>query len=235
MTAEQDTPGSAAAFFDVDGTLARTTIVHYYVYFRRRRMGRLAGTFWQALFLVKCVYYLILDKLDRSRLNVVFYRSYRGLPAREIKALMPDCYREILRARRFAEAGSYVAAQREAGRRVVLVTGSLDFIIAPLAEELQVDDVVAPALVEQDGRFTGELTGPPIGDGEKARRMQVYAEEHGVDLAQSFAYGDSIADLPMLETVGRPHVVNPDRKLEAVARERGWPVLQWRCAAGSED
>ena len=235
MTAAPDTSGQAAAFFDVDGTLARTTIVHYYVYFRRRRMGKLTGALWQGLFLLKCVYYLILDKIDRSRLNVVFYRSYRGLPVREIKELMPDCHREILHARRFVEVADAVRWHRAAGRRVVLVTGSLDFIIAPLAEELQVDDVVAPALVERDGRFTGELTGPPIGDGEKARRMRAYAEEHAVDLAQSFAYGDSTADLPMLETVGRPHVVNPDRKLEAVARERGWPVLRWRCAAAQGD
>lgn len=230
MTAAEEMPGSAAAFFDVDGTLARTTIVHYYVYFRRRRMGRLVGALWQVLFLIKCVYYLILDKLDRSRLNVVFYRSYKGLPAREIKALMPDCHREILHARRFVEAGPCVAGQREAGRRVVLVTGSLDFIIAPLAEELQVDDVVAPALVERDGYFTGALTGPPIGDGEKARRMRAFAEEHDLDLTQSYAYGDSIADLPMLETVGYPQVVNPDRALAAVARERGWPVLHWTLA-----
>ncbi len=88
--------GKAAAFFDVDGTLARTTIVHYYAYFRRRQMPPLISKMWYAAFLVKCGYYLLLDKIDRSRLNVVFYRSYAGLPAARIKAQVPDCYREVI-------------------------------------------------------------------------------------------------------------------------------------------
>jgi HAD superfamily hydrolase (TIGR01490 family) len=223
-----------AAFFDVDGTLARTTIVHYYVYFRRRRMSPLSGRIWYALFLVKCLYYLLLDKIDRSRLNVVFYRSYAGLPAEPVKRLAAACYQDVLRPRQFDQAAACLAEHRAAGRSVVLVTGSLDFIIEPFAADLGVDAVVAPSLVESDGLFTGALNGPPIGNGEKARRIVQFAQEHGIDLARAHAYGDSIADLPMLECVGHAHVVNPDRRLAAVARRRGWRTHRWSIAGPSE-
>ena len=220
-------PRREAAFFDVDGTLVQTTIVHYYMYFRRRGMSPLVGRLWHMAFLLKCGYYLVLDKISRSRLNIVFYRSYAGLPAEEIKSQVESCYREVIQPRCFEQAASCVRAHRQAGRNVVLVTGSIDFIIAPLAVKLGATAVLAPSLLEADGRFTGELDGPPIGDAEKARRIVQFAREQAIDLAQSHAYGDSIADLPMLEVVGFPHVVNPDRALAATAKSRGWPTHIW--------
>lgn len=224
------TDAKAAVFFDVDGTLVQTTIVHYYVYFRRRRMSPLLSKLWYALFLVKCVYYLLLDKIDRSMLNVVFYRNYAGLPTAWIKARVRDCYSDVIKPRQFEQAAACIAEHRAAGRKVVLVTGSIDFIIEPLASDLAVDSVVAPSLIESNGRFTGELDCPPIGQKEKARRVLRFAEEHGVDLSRSHAYGDSIADLPMLDLVGYPHVVNPDRALAATAEARGWPMHRWTVA-----
>lgn len=228
MTSEAPTTTSAAAaFFDVDGTLVRSTIVHYYVYFRRRRLPGFLRELWYAAFLLKCVYFLVLDKIDRSRFNIAFYRSYRGLPATEIKALVGGCYDSVIKHRRYKEAKACIDEHRRAGQRIVLVTGSLDFIIAPLAEELAADAVIASSLVEVDGRFTGELDGSPIGQKEKARRVLEFARLHAIDLAQSHAYGDAIADLPMLETVKFPHVVNPDKALGEVARTRAWPVHHW--------
>lgn len=226
MTAET-TNGKAAAFFDVDGTIVQTTIVHYYVYFRRQRMSPLWGRIWYTVFLVKCLFYLILDKIDRSRLNVVFYRSYAGLSSADVRNQVPSCYRDVIAPRRFEQAASCIAEHHHAGREVVLVTGSIDFIIEPLARDLAVDSLVAPTLVESNGRFTGELDGPPIGEKEKARRIVAFARQHGIDLSRSYAYGDSIADLPMLDLVGYPNAVNPDKALEATARERGWPTHHW--------
>lgn len=226
--------GKAAAFFDVDGTLIETTIVHYYVYFRRREMSPIMSKLWYAAFLVKCGYYLWLDRINRSRLNVVFYRSYAGLPSARIKAQVMDCHREVIKPRQFKQAAACLAEHHAAGREVVLVTGSIDFIIEPLANELGVNNVIAPSLMESNGRFTGALNGPPIGDGEKARRVQRFAEIHGIDLTRSHAYGDSIADLPMLNLVGYPHAVNPDRALAAIARARGWPTHRWTVTPASK-
>jgi len=230
MEPAPSTSCKAAAFFDVDGTLAKTNIVHYYVYFRRRQMSRVWGMCWQALFMLKCLYYLLLDKIDRSMLNVVFYRSYAGLSVEKIKALMEDCHKDVIKPRKFAQAPGCLEEHRRAGRRIVCVTGSIDFLLAPLMRELAVDDLIAPTLVESNGQFTGALDGPPVGNGEKARRMRRFAETHDLDLTESFAYGDSIADLPMLETVGHPRVVNPDKKLSAVAKKRGWPIHHWSVA-----
>ncbi len=221
------TARSPAAFFDVDGTLVATTIVHYYVYFRRARLSPWLRKIWSALFGAKCVYYYLLDKVDRNRLNIVFYRSYAGLPAAAVKAQVPNCYRDVIRPRLYEQAPECLAEHRREGHTLVMVTGSIDFIIEPLAKELGVTLVLAPTLTESNGRFTGKLSSPPIGLEEKARRVRAFAETHDIDLARSHAYGDSIADLPMLETVGLPHVVNPDRALAATAKARGWPVHQW--------
>lgn len=218
---------TSAAFFDVDGTLVKSTIVHYYVYFRRRRLGAVLGRIWFALFLVKCLYFLILDKINRSRFNVVFYRSYRGLPASDIKAMVADCFREMIEPRIFTQAKGCIAAHRHAGRKIVLVTGSIDFIMQPVVGAFGADDLIAPTLVESSGRFTGALDGPPVGEQEKARRMNEFAKEHAIDMESSFAYGDSLADVPMLETVGHPQTVNPSKGLAAVAVSRGWPVHRW--------
>lgn len=225
----------AATFFDVDGTLVETTIAHYYAYFRRTRLPAVIRHLWFAWYVAKCGYYVVLDKINRSRMNVVFYRSYRGLPADEIKTKSWDCYRRVMEPRRFREAAPCIERHRSAGRRIVLVTGSIDFIVAPLAEEVGADDVLAPVLVEAGGRFTGDLGGPPIGEEEKARRIREFAACDGIDLSESYAYGDSIADLPMLEAVGHPAVVNPDKALAAVAAARGWPVLTWTVGSSPED
>lgn len=220
-------PATSAAFLDVDGTLLRSTIVHYYVYFRRRQLGPLTGRIWYALYLIKCLYLLVLDKFSRARCNIVFYRSYRGLRVDEIKAMVDDCYRDAMKPRMFMQAQGCIAAHRHAGRKIVFVTGSVDFLMKPLADALGVDHVIAPSLVEENGRFTGALDGPPVGEKEKAVRMRAYAEAVGIDLAESFAYGDSYADLPMLEAVGHPQVVNPQRSLMLRALAKGWPIHRW--------
>ncbi len=221
---------TSAAFFDVDGTLAKTTIVHPYIHFRRTRMSPIWSKVWFAAFLLKCGYYLLLDKIDRGRLNVVFYRSYAGMSVAQTRAEVPACYQAVMRPRRFEQVPACLAEHRAAGREIIFVTGSIDFIIEPLVKELEATVVVAPSLVELNGRFTGELDGPPIGTEEKARRVRRLADDRGIDLSESHAYGDSIADLPMLETVGYPHAVNPDRALAAAAKARGWPTHHWTIA-----
>lgn len=215
------------AFFDVDGTLCDTTIAHYFRYFMFARLSPWRRRIWYTWFLLKCGFYLILDRFDRGRLNVVFYRNYAGLPAAEIKAQAEACERSVLAGRWYEDAGACMAEHRSAGRDVVFVTGSLDFIVEPLARRVGATAVLSAKLVEADGRFTGELDGPALGGPQKAKMMRDYAAEAGVDLALCHAYGDSFADVPMLEVVGFPHAVNPDSRLAALAAQRGWPVHRW--------
>ncbi|MCO5569045.1 hypothetical protein L7F22_022751 [Adiantum nelumboides] len=89
------------------------------------------------------------------------------------------------------------------------------------------DFVYAAELVEENGRFTGQLKGMASSNAEKADRVREYAKKYGVSLADSLAFGDSVADLPMLEIVGHPHAVNPDARLQVLAEKRGWPVINW--------
>ena len=89
------------------------------------------------------------------------------------------------------------------------------------------DAALTVQLAEADGKFTGELTTPPLSEAEKVRAIQTFVEQHNVDLAASYAYGDSRADLPMLECVGHPIAVNPSKGLRQVAIESGWEISEW--------
>lgn len=231
----------SAAFFDVDGTLVSTHIVHQYIFFREHLSKHAGGLraamfpLWKTAFWLRCVQYLLLDRVNRSRMNIAFYRNYAGLDAESIKSAANTCFDGLLKPHLFREAVECIAEHMREGRRVILVTGSIDFIIAPLARflsKLVADgepvDLVARTLIEHDAVFTGELDGVPIGDEEKTVQMRQYAEAHGIDLKSSYAYGDSVADVPMLESVGHPVVVNGDAELTKIATDRGWQRVVWK-------
>ena len=216
-----------AVFFDVDGTIVSTTIVHYYVQFRSHLLPTFLRPFWLAWFALKVVYYFFLDKVSRTRFNLVFYRNYRGLNAESVKQLAGEQFETYVHPKLFPAALDCIREHQSRGDLIVLVTGSLDFIIQPLADYLRADDALTVQLEEAHGKFTGELTTLPLSEEEKVRAIQAFVEQHNVDLAASYAYGDSRADLPMLECVGNPIVVNPSKGLRQVAIESGWEISEW--------
>lgn len=224
MSAEQK---KTAAFFDVDGTIVSTTIVHYYVQFRSHLLPSFLRPFWLAWFALKVVYYFFLDKVSRTRFNRVFYRNYRGLKAESVKQLASEQFETYVRSKLFPAALDRIREHQNQGDLIVLVTGSLDFIIQPLADYLPADAALTVQLEETGGKFTGELTTPPLGEAEKVRAIQTFVEQHNVDLAASYAYGDSRADLPMLQCVGNPVTINPSKGLRQVAIESGWEISEW--------
>src|SRR4051794_6868595 len=122
-------------------------------------------------------------------------------------------------------ARALIDDHRDAGRRVVLATTTPYAFICPLAERLGFDDVVATRYAEENGAFTGGLAGEFVWATGKRNAVQRWAAEHGVDLAESYAYSDSVYDVPLLSAVGHPVAVNPDVRLQAVATTRRWPVL----------
>ena len=114
------------------------------------------------------------------------------------------------------------------GHAIVLVTGSLDFLVDPIAASLQVDQCLAGRLEQQDGVYTGDLIQPlPYGTG-KQTLVRCLAQELDLDLGDCFAYGDSPGDFEILSAVGHPTVVNPIRGMDRVARRNGWPVVLWK-------
>lgn len=220
-------PRKTVAFFDVDGTLLKSTIVHYYIWLRLATLPLFLKPLWLVGFLPKIVYYLILDGVSRTRFNETFYRNYRGMDVKQIKTLSVEMFEDYLRAKIFPAAVSQIQEHKEQGVAIVIVTGSLDFIIQPLADYLAVDSVLAPQLREQDGKFMGELTTAPLIGEQKTQAMQAFAEQHNISLEGSYAYSDSQSDLPMLECVGNPIVVNPGKSLRQKALATGWEIHEW--------
>src|SRR5262249_43399900 len=159
--------------------------------------------------------------------NIIFYRRYRGLCPADLREWHRKTFAENLQRRVFPAAVERLREHQRQGHRVVLVTGALDCVMRPLAEWVAAADLIAVQLAEAAGICTGMLTGPPIGDEQKARLLRGYAAEHGIDLAQSFAYGNSVGDVPMLACVGHPVAVNADRRLRALAAARGWGSVAW--------
>ncbi len=216
-----------AAFFDIDGTLVQTNVVHYYAYFQWQTLSWLSRVWWLASFLPKIPYYALLDALNRSLFNRVFFSNYRNIAVKEARQWSRERLQPYLIQALFPEAQRQIQQHQSRGELIVLVTGSLDFIMEPLREVLQADELFAVTLEEEGGYFTGKLQGIPISGAEKARLIRDYAKGKGILLEQSYAYGDSIADLPMLQAVGYPRVVNPDRKLRKIAIAAQWPIYNW--------
>jgi HAD superfamily hydrolase (TIGR01490 family) len=134
---------------------------------------------------------------------------------------------EVLYPYLAAEALKRIRWHHHQGHRVVLLTGSLEMLIRPLAEHLGIETILCTRLEQRDGIYTGRLIPPhPYGEGKRIV-LEKFAGENSVDLMGSYAYGDSLADCLMLEAVGHPHVVNPKWRMKCVAQRRGWPVFYW--------
>jgi phosphoserine phosphatase len=115
---------------------------------------------------------------------------------------------------------------RAEGRDIVIISSSGTEVVEPIGERLGVDVAIGTQLVVDDGLYTGEILFYAYGEG-KAQAMRDLAAERGYDLAESFAYTDSVTDLPMLEAVGHPTAVNPDAELRRISGERGWPIVDF--------
>ncbi len=140
----------------------------------------------------------------------------------------------LLLTKSFPDAVRRVREHRKLGHRTILITGALDVAIEPL-KPLFDDVICAEMSVGADGTFTGELTAvPPTGEA-RAQILLDYCEAHGFDPADSVAYADSTSDLPLLEAAGFPVAVNPEARLAALARKRGWLVEHFEKSKGGAD
>jgi HAD superfamily hydrolase (TIGR01490 family) len=216
----------AIAFFDVEGVILNTTIAHFYAWLRTREMPASDALVWQLGLAARAPRWRLTDRRSRARFSRSFYRAYQNLPADEMREQAKECLADFMLPRIQNEAVRRIRAHRLRGDRVVLLTGGLDFLMEPLRH--LGDELVAARLLEERGAFTGELAEPPLTADGRASLVTQTAAEHGSDLADCFAYGDSMSDLPFLDTVGHPYAVNPDLGLTREARRRRWPVLEWK-------
>jgi HAD superfamily hydrolase (TIGR01490 family) len=220
-----DNEQTTAAFYDVDGTLIRTNVVHAYAYYAVNAPHMLDKITKAAGLVASLPLYWIADKFDRRKFNESFYKNYAGYSQDRLVVIGQEVFDNVIRPNIFEGARSLLEKSREQGHRQILITGALDVITEPLADFLGVDDFVGNKLELKDGVATGRLEKPVVAGANKALWVRRYAERHDIDLDGSFAYADSGSDIPLLSVVGNPCAVNPDFRMKTNARAYDWPVL----------
>jgi HAD superfamily hydrolase (TIGR01490 family) len=209
-------------FFDVDHTLTRRSSGARFIALAMRR-GILPR---RLLFIIP--WYSLTYRLGVFHLRKYAegFASLRGISRATLEALAKESFEQHLRADLYEGGERIIREVQTSGRRVVLATSSIDFIVAPLAEHLRVDGLIATALEFADGVCTGRIAGPPMFRAEKKARVLEYLRQQGVAPGDCSFYSDSIYDLPLLEAVGRAVAVNPDLRLHRLALRRGWPLVK---------
>lgn len=215
-----------AAFFDVDGTLVRTNIVHAYAFYAMNQ-GSILGTAWKTLKTVASVpLFMVTDRLNRKLFNEMFYGYYAGQSEDRLETLASELFEDVLRPAIYPGTLRLIEENRRAGCRIVLVTGALDFTMRDLARHLGADDLIANRMRFVQGVATGQVIPPIIEGAHKALVIRDFCVREGIALEKSFAFSDSFSDYPMLAVVGHPAAVNPDPRLARVARAYEWPILR---------
>lgn len=219
--------GRCAAFFDLDKTVIAksSTLAFGRPFYRdglinRRDVARAA--YAQLMFRRGGA-----DEQTMARMRDYMAELCKGWQASQVRQIVAETLHELINPYVYAEAAGLIAEHQAAGRDVVLVSASGEEMVRPIGEQLGVTDVVATRMTVEDGRYTGEVEFYAAGP-NKVTAIRELAAERGYDLAESYAYSDSVSDVPLLESVGHPTAVNPDRGLRKVAAERGWPTLEFR-------
>lgn len=162
------------------------------------------------------------DQAERMRAHLT--ALCEGWDVQQVRSIVEETLHDIVDPLVYAEAAQLIAEHRDNGNDVVLISASGEEIVTPIGQMIGATYSVGTRMVAVDGRYTGEIDFYCYGE-NKATAIKQLAAEHGYDLTACHAYSDSITDLPMLDAVGHPSAVNPDRTLRAVATERDWPVL----------
>lgn len=214
-----------AALFDMDRTLVRKETASLYVKYQRD-IGEAS-----ALDLAKTLYWVgqyTLGILDAEKVAKNALRSLKGLPEVVMSARCEDWFSAYVETFITDAGREAVLAHQEKGEICAIVTGATRYAAKPLARRLGIEHVVASELeIDEQGRFTGRPRLPLcLGEG-KVKRAEQLAAELGFSLESSSFYSDSVSDVPLLERVAEPIVVNPDPRLSRIAKQRGWRVEQW--------
>jgi len=224
-------PERHLAAFDLENTLVASNVVESYAWLASRHLPVGERVKFTARILREAPALLALDRRDRGDFLRSFYRRYDGAPVELLRHDAFEMFHHLLLAKSFPAGIARVRAHRALGHRTILITGALDFVVEPLRPLF--DEVVCAELGQDArGRLTGRLEQlPPTGEA-RALVLAEYAAAERLDLGESVAYADSASDLPLLECVGFPVAVNPEARLAAIARRRGWHVEQWDKAGG---
>ncbi len=217
---------SAAAFFDLDKTIIAksSTLAFGRSFFRGGLINRravLKTSYAQLVFVLTGA-----DEDQIGRIRDQITALCAGWEVQQVRDIVAETLHDIVDPLIYAEAAELIEQHHAAGHEVVIVSSSGEEVVEPIGEMVGADRVIATKMVIEGGRYTGRIEFYAYGP-HKAEAMSELARTGGYDLADCYAYSDSITDLPMLAAVGHPTAVNPDRALRRVAAQRGWPVLQF--------
>ncbi len=206
-----------AAFFDLDKTIIAksSTLAFSKPFFNQGLLNRravLKSSYAQFIYLLSGADH---DQMDRMRAHMT--NMCTGWDVEQVKSIVNETLHDIVTPLVFAEAADLIAAHKLCGRDVVVVSASGEEIVAPIARALGATHAMATRMVVEDGKYTGEIAFYCYGEG-KVQAIRELAAREGYPLEHCYAYSDSITDLPMLEAVGHPSVVNPDRGIAQRSR-----------------
>ena len=216
----------SAAFFDLDKTiLAKSSSLAFArPFYKGGLLGRadvLKSAYAQFSYVASGADHDQLESMRRYMSALV-----SGWDVETVKAIVSETLDEIVDPMVYEEAVDLIAQHKEAGRDVIIISSSGTEVVEPIGERLGVDRAIGTQVAIEDGRYTGEIVFYAYGEG-KAEAMRALAQENGYDLADCYAYTDSMTDLPMLEIVGHPVCVNSDAGLRKIALERDWPMVDF--------
>ena len=222
---------TSAVFFDLDKTiLAKSSAMAFTRPFYK---GGLIGptdvvrsAYAQFVFLASGA-----DHDQMESMREYMSKLVTGWDVETVRQIVAETLDEIVDPMVYAEALDLINEHKAAGRDIIVISSSGTDVVEPIADRLGADIAIGTQLVIEDGKYTGEILFYAYGE-NKAEAARVLAAEHGYELADCYAYSDSITDVPLLAAVGHPTAVNPDSDLRAVAEERGWPVLDFAKPVG---
>jgi HAD superfamily hydrolase (TIGR01490 family) len=225
-------PSRQVAAFDLENTLIASNVVESYSWLATRHLNTPERMRYVLRTLREAPTLLSMDRKDRGDFLRYFYRRYEDAPVEQIERDAIEMMTHIIVAKSFPAAIRRVREHRALGHKTILITGALSFNVEslrPLFDEI----VAAEMSVRPDGTYSGQLSKvPPTGE-TRAQVLSDYCDANGFSLDECVAYADSTSDLPLLEAVGHPVAVNPETRLAAIARKRGWLVEEWAKAAGA--
>jgi len=215
-----------AAFFDLDKTIIAksSTLAFSRPFYQGGLLNRrsvLRSGYAQFLFLAGGADH---DQMERMRRYLS--EQATGWKVQTVKDIVAETLHHVVDPLVYDEAVGLIEEHHAAGHDVVIVSTSGAEVVGPIGDMLGADRVIATVMVQEDGRYTGEIEFYAYA-AHKATAIRELAADEGYDLASSYAYSDSATDIAMLEAVGHPHAVNPDKQLRRTAVERGWPVLDF--------
>ena len=216
--------GDTAAFFDMDHTITWENSGLSFVRYSRSKGLIDTGH------LVKSMFKIVLYRLTLLNIDAWYEKSMEMLAGTKLQELEPFCaqwFAATLGRAIYKEAYDLIKDHRTKGHRIVIISNSPSFFVRPMADMLQIGDIICTQVEIREGALTGRLIKPLCYGEGKRHYAEIWSEENGIDLRKSSFYTDSYFDIALMKVIGFPYATNPDRKMRKAALKYRWPVLEF--------